>query len=120
MKKELAERMAQDAARDQSALDAPHSDTYAFVNTGAGKAVTGRLTRISAERVPQSSLDTLKSQLNLQVGDWINEETARRAGEVVHQNLGEQFRALFHPDGDGGVELVIVGPGAADFVRDGH
>jgi TonB family protein len=120
MKKELAERMAQDAARDQSALDAPHSDTYAFVNTGAGKVVTGRLTRISAERVPQSSLDSLKSQLNLQVGDWINEETARRAGEVVHQNLGEQFRALFHPDGDGGVEVVIVGPGAADFVRDGH
>ncbi len=101
MKKELAERMAQDAAGEQNFL---------VTTVRTGKAVNGRLTAISAERVPQASLDALKSQLNLKVGDWIDEETARRVGEIVRQNLGEQFRVKFHPEGDGGVELVIVGP----------
>lgn len=101
MKKELAERLAQDSDGGQNIV---------YTVAVRGKAVNGRLTRISAERVPQASLDALKSQLNLQVGDWINEERALRVVEIVHQNLGEQFRAVFHPDDDGGVELVIVGP----------
>jgi len=40
----------------------------------------------------------------------VNDEIAKRVSETVHQQLGEQFRAVFHPTGNGGVELVIVGP----------
>jgi TonB family protein len=96
LKKELAERLA---------------DTFYIVSGNEDEApVSGRLTAIRTERLPQATLDALSPRLGVQVGDTIDEETAQKVRETVRQTLGEQFRALFHITSDGGVELVIVGP----------
>jgi TonB family protein len=72
--------------------------------------VSGKLTGIRSERVSQASLDAVSSRLGFHIGDVVNEEVVQQVRETVHQTLGEQYRALFHSTGEGGVELVIVGP----------
>jgi len=104
MKKELAERLAElSQARDAE-------NQIAYIVADRPKTISGRLTAIQSERVPQQALETLTPQLGVRLGDTVNGEIARHVSEVVHQQLGEQFRAVFHSTDDGGVELVIVGP----------
>ena len=114
LKKELAERLAEIArVSPRVQLDVPVRDAGAvyFVTGNDGEEpVNGKLTAIRTERVPQATLDALTLRLGVHVGDVINEETSRQIRETVRQILGEQFRALFHPAGEDGVELVIVGP----------
>ena len=69
----------------------------------------GTLTAIRTERLSETASGILLPRLGIQKGDLINNETARRIIEAV-KSVDEHFRALFHPDGRGGVELVIVGP----------
>jgi predicted phage tail protein len=102
LKKELAERLAQIAeARDSEAV---------YVIGDEDQAVNGKLEAIRTERVSETTLDSLTPRLGVQIGDMITQEIAQRVRETIRQTLGEQFRALFHPTEDGGVELVIVGP----------
>jgi len=102
MKKELAERLAEIKRDDENQI--------AYIVADRPKTISGRLTAIQSERVPQATLDALTPQLGVRIGDTVNDEIAKRVSETVHQQLGEQFRAVFHPTGNGGVELVIVGP----------
>jgi hypothetical protein len=108
MKKELAERLADlNNARDE---EGQYGVETGYAVLAASRTIRGRLTAIQSERVPQAALETLTPQLGVRLGDMVNEEIAKRVSEIVHRNLGEQFRAVFHPTDNGGVELVIVGP----------
>ena len=71
--------------------------------------VNGKLTRIRTERVPQATLDALLPRLGIHVGDTISDKSAKQAAETVW-SFDKNYGAIFHPDGEGGVELVIVGP----------
>lgn len=71
--------------------------------------MNGKLTRIRSERVPQATLDALLPRLGVHVGDSIDEEKAKQTAEAV-SNFDEHLRASFNPDGEGGVELVILAP----------
>ncbi len=108
MKKELAEPDAElKKARDMESVDDTRIGDTVIVED---KRISGRLIAIQSERVPQAALDALTQRLGVHLGDMINDEIAKRVSETVHQQLGEQFRAVFHPVENGGVELVIVGP----------
>jgi TonB family protein len=112
LKKELAERLGGLAAvREEDGgyfvSAGPLPDGQVFQVEGP---VNDKLITIRAERVPQASMDALSPRLGVHVGDVITKEMTQQIHETVSQTLGEQFRALFHPTGDGGVELVIVGP----------
>lgn len=113
LKKELAERLAE-IARDspQVQLDVPARDAGAiyFVTGNDGEEpVNGKLTRIRSERVPQATLDAMLPRLGVHVGDNITEETAKRAAETVW-SFDKNYKAIFRPDGEGGLEFVIVAP----------
>jgi TonB family protein len=111
LKKELAERLVTVAVREEDSgyfvSAGPLRDGQIFLDEGP---VNDKLTAIRTERVPQATLDALSPRLGVHVGDVINRETTQQVREIIRQTLGEQFRGLFHPTGEGGVELVIVGP----------
>lgn len=71
--------------------------------------VSGKLTRISSERVPQATLDAMLPRLGVHVGDTITEETAKQAAETVW-SFDKNYHAVFRPDGEGGLEFVIIAP----------
>jgi hypothetical protein len=112
MKKQLAEQLV--AIKETRDDEARYGGDLAYIVADHPKTISGRLTAIQSERVPQAALDTLTPQLGVRIGDTINNEIAGRVSEIVHQQLGEQFRAVFHPTDNGGVELVIIGPNDGD------
>jgi len=68
-----------------------------------------KLTQIRAERIPDSVLGTLTSRMGLQIGDMVTEDMLKRAQLAVRE-IDEHFRVMFHGDGDGGLEVVVIAP----------
>jgi hypothetical protein len=119
--REIEERLADPrvAAEDRANLERKYLELNKVVTErlaargfgGPEQSVNGtlKLTAIKTERISETAGGILFPRLAIQPGDLITEETARRIIEAV-KSVDEHFRVGFHPDGKGGVVLVIIAP----------
>jgi TonB family protein len=70
---------------------------------------TPRLVDVRIERVPEASVKEILSRAGVNIGDAIDEDTAKRISKIA-STIDEHLRLSFEGDGKGGMILMIIAP----------